>query len=99
MEEKNTKNKSKKGESEEDNRNVDKLLEKNKERIEKLKEAAKEVIDPKKHDDIFLLRYCLSNADDKEAEVSLRTAIDYRKKNASWLDEALTKGEEAMPYR
>jgi len=48
-------------------RDIDELLEKYKERIDNLKIATKDVLNPDIHDDIWLLRYCLSNKTDEKS--------------------------------
>ena len=78
---------------------MDKLIASQRKRIDQLRESVKDVIDEKKHDDIFLLRYCLSFKTTPDAEKALRKGIEYRKKNESWLQLAVTKGEEGMPHR
>ena len=81
-------------------RNVDRLIEQNKGSIEELKEATKDICenDPQ-YDDIFFLRYVLSNKSTKNAEKSVRDCIEYRKNNSEWLELAKTKGEEAIPFK
>eukprot|EP01091_Cochliopodium_minus_P003488 TRINITY_DN1339_c0_g1_i4.p1 TRINITY_DN1339_c0_g1~~TRINITY_DN1339_c0_g1_i4.p1 ORF type:complete len:289 (+),score=77.03 TRINITY_DN1339_c0_g1_i4:290-1156(+) len=77
-------------------RDIDKLLKKNEEKIEKLKESIKDIYNEKEHDEIYLLRYCLSNPKTDDAEKAIRNAVDYRMKNDSWLKEA-EKGEKYGP--
>jgi len=71
-------------------------LDQKKDKIKKLKERIKDIYDEKTHDDIYLLRYCLSNTKTKDSEKCIRYSIDYRQKNSSWLDEA-SKGESSAP--
>lgn len=78
-------------------RDIDELLIANKERIKRLREATQEVLSPE-HDDIWLLRYVLSNKEDEKAEKKVRFTIEYRKKNRSWLSRA-AQGEEGAPHR
>ena len=77
-------------------RDIDVLLKQNEEKINKLRESIKEIYDEKVHDEIFLLRYCLSHDKVEDAEKSLRFAIDYREKNKEWLKEAVN-GETSAP--
>ena len=63
-------------------RDIDVLLKKHKDEIERLKEKVSDIID-KTHDDIFLLRYVLSYAkyeDDWERAVdAIKFTLEYRK--------------------
>jgi len=77
-------------------RNVDVLLKQNHEKMEKLKELIKDIYDEKIHDEIYLLRYCLSNDKLDKAEKSIRFTMEYRKKNDSWLKDAVN-GEKSAP--
>eukprot|EP01091_Cochliopodium_minus_P000337 TRINITY_DN10328_c0_g1_i1.p1 TRINITY_DN10328_c0_g1~~TRINITY_DN10328_c0_g1_i1.p1 ORF type:complete len:276 (-),score=68.95 TRINITY_DN10328_c0_g1_i1:20-847(-) len=78
-------------------RDLDTLLRENEEKIKELKESIKEIMDEKEHDEIFLLRYCLSNPRLEDAEKAIRFAVEYRKNNQSWLQDAV-KGEKFAPH-
>jgi len=73
------------------------LLVKYKQKIDQLREKTKDVL-TEEHDDIWLLRYCLSNKVDDKAEKSVRFTIEYRNNNKEWLEKA-TLGEKGAPHR
>ncbi len=49
---------------------------------DELKEALADVLDPKVHDDIFLLRYALSYKKRETCENHIRAGLEYRKEHS-----------------
>eukprot|EP01091_Cochliopodium_minus_P015445 TRINITY_DN5503_c0_g1_i1.p1 TRINITY_DN5503_c0_g1~~TRINITY_DN5503_c0_g1_i1.p1 ORF type:complete len:291 (+),score=67.81 TRINITY_DN5503_c0_g1_i1:106-978(+) len=78
-------------------KNIDDLMKKHLPRIKQLKFDLEDKL-TEKHDNIFLLRYCLSFSNNKDAEKAIRKALKFRKHNP-WLQLADTKGEEGIPYK
>lgn len=79
-------------------RNIDVLLKTHEEKINKLREKIQDIYDENVHDEIFLLRYCMSNNETDKAAKSIRAAKEYREKNESWMKD-IEKGEEFAPHR
>ena len=82
---------------EKDERDIDVLLKKYEERINQLREKIKDFYDEKEHDEIVLLRYCLSNDNTEKAAKPMKLAKEYREKNESWLKD-VDKGEKYAPH-
>ena len=78
-------------------KNIEQLIKSNRNRIDLLRELLNTKLTTK-HDDLFLLKYCLSYTDNKTAEKKIRKGLSYRKENI-WLRLAEFKGEERMPNK
>lgn len=76
-------------------RDIETLLKKHRKEIDKLRELTKDVLDVKLHDDIFLLRYILSNGSAKDSEEAVRYTIAFRKDpKVKYFYDMLARGEE-----